>query len=223
MEGPCLPGSGNETPAPTDSPAQPKYAAASKTPMSAALKERLRKTRRSFQSVSIAKRPKVNPVEDNLRVSPEFSQKQNEPEEKSPEVPEKATFSEAIASENSPCASPCREVNTVINPACELSPVADSRHHELLEKKRLIKEIQEKEELLRRLKMVKMYRTKNDLDELQNLIHKWRNVSQMLLYELQTALSTDGRKLSLTELMDNFGFDDELLHYSRADEDFIDP
>ncbi|XP_043911893.1 swi5-dependent recombination DNA repair protein 1 homolog [Protopterus annectens] len=223
MDGPCSVGSGNDVPTKFDSPAQPKYAAASKTPMSAALKERLRKTRRSFQSVSLAKRLKVNADEDDLKVSPEFSQKQNEHEEKSPEVPGKAEFSEAVASENSHCASPCCEIKEVGNPAFELSLVADSSHHELLEKKRLMKEIQEKEELLRRLKMVKTYRSKNDLNELQALIQKWRNVSQTLLYELQTALSADGRKLSLTELIDNFGIDDELLHYNRADEDFMDP
>lgn len=43
-----------------------------------------------------------------------------------------------------------------------------------------------------------------------------------MLYELQSALSTDGKKLSITELIDNFGLDDQLLHYIRTEEDFTD-
>lgn len=43
-----------------------------------------------------------------------------------------------------------------------------------------------------------------------------------MLYDLQTASSTDGKKLSLTELIDCFGLDDKLLHYIRTEEDFED-
>lgn len=63
----------------------------------------------------------------------------------------------------------------------------------------------------------------NNLTELQSLIVKWRGSSQIMLYELQSALSTDGKKFSITELIDNFGLDDQLLHYIRTEEDFTDP
>ncbi|XP_069719953.1 swi5-dependent recombination DNA repair protein 1 homolog isoform X3 [Phaenicophaeus curvirostris] len=97
-----------------------------------------------------------------------------------------------------------------------------SQQPPLEEKARLLKQVQEKEELLRRLKMVKMYRSKNNLSELQALIVKWRNSTQLMLYELQSAFSADGKKVSLTQLIDSFGLEDQLLHYSRTEEDFVD-
>lgn len=62
----------------------------------------------------------------------------------------------------------------------------------------------------------------NNPTELRSLISKWRCSSQAMLYELQSSLSTDSRKLSLTQLIDNFGLDDKLLHYVRTEEDFTD-
>lgn len=88
------------------------------------------------------------------------------------------------------------------------------------EKTKLLKQVEEKEDLLRRLKLVKMYRSKNDLSELQSLITKWRRCSQLLLYELQSAASE--KKLSLTQLIDHYGLDDQLLHYNRSEEEFVD-
>lgn len=44
-----------------------------------------------------------------------------------------------------------------------------------------------------------------------------------MLYELQSAFSADGKKVSLTQLIDTFGLEDQLLHYSRTEEDFVDP
>ena len=76
--------------------------------------------------------------------------------------------------------------------------------HELnKEKAKLMKQIQEKEDLLRRLKLVKMYRSKNDLSQLRLSIEKWRSCSQQLLYELQSAMSEENKKLSLTQLIRN--------------------
>lgn len=62
----------------------------------------------------------------------------------------------------------------------------------------------------------------NNLSELQALIVKWRNSTQLMLYELQSAFSADGKKVSLTQLIDTFGLEDQLLHYSRTEEDFVD-
>lgn len=62
----------------------------------------------------------------------------------------------------------------------------------------------------------------NDLSQLQLLIKKWRSCSQLLLYELQSAMSEENKKLSLTQLIDHYGLDDKLLHYSRNEEEFID-
>lgn len=62
----------------------------------------------------------------------------------------------------------------------------------------------------------------NNPDELQSLIAKWRSSSQAMLYELQSTLSTDGKKLRLSQLIDSFGLDDQLLHYNRTEDDFTD-
>ena len=43
----------------------------------------------------------------------------------------------------------------------------------------------------------------NDLSQLQLLIEKWRSCSQQLLYELQSAMSEENKKLSLTQLIRN--------------------
>lgn len=61
----------------------------------------------------------------------------------------------------------------------------------------------------------------NDLSQLQLLIEKWRSCSQQLLYELQSAMSEENKKLSLTQLIDHYGLDDKLLHYNRNEEEFI--
>lgn len=62
----------------------------------------------------------------------------------------------------------------------------------------------------------------NNLSELQTLIAKWRSSTQLMLYELQSAFSADGKKVSLSQLIDSFGLEDQLLHYSRTEEDFVD-
>lgn len=85
----------------------------------------------------------------------------------------------------------------------------------------MIRQVEEKEDLLRRLKLVKMYRIKNDVTELENLIKKWRKCGQRLLCELQSIMSEDeDEKLTLTELIDFYGIDDNLLHYNRSEEEF---
>ncbi|NXN07565.1 SFR1 protein, partial [Indicator maculatus] len=190
--------------------------------MSAALRERLRKTRRSFTAnFTVPKRLKIDTEEKDCADSdkgcpPEASTdcsrllvSSKKPEEKGIE----RTCFESPLQESDLCGS------------AENSDVrqADlSQEQSLEEKLRLVKQVQEKEELLRRLKLVKMYRSKNNLPELQALIAKWRSGTQLMLYDLQSAFSADGRKVSLTQLIDTFGLEDQLLHYSRTDEDFVD-
>ncbi|MED6294763.1 hypothetical protein CHARACLAT_024496 [Characodon lateralis] len=85
---------------------------------------------------------------------------------------------------------------------------------------RLRKEVKEKTETLRRLKLVKMYRSKNNLTQLQTLIDKWRSCAQAALYELQSEFPVEGRKADLSELIDLFGLDDSILCFDRAEGDF---
>lgn len=60
----------------------------------------------------------------------------------------------------------------------------------------------------------------NDLAQLQTLIDKWRSCAQAALYELQSDAHTDGRKADLSELIDLFGLDDDILHFNRTEEEF---
>lgn len=44
-----------------------------------------------------------------------------------------------------------------------------------------------------------------------------------MLYELQTALTTENKKISLTQLIESYGLDEKLLCYNRTEEDFEEP
>ncbi|KAJ6669119.1 hypothetical protein lerEdw1_007928 [Lerista edwardsae] len=201
-----------------------------KQPMSATLRERLKKTRRTFNATcTVAKRLKINEetcstYEERVS-STEKSHSMLQDEGKCLEKNSDETLClKNVLPETEHCVTECTGYSkTLSNSPQVLSSGTVCRQWELWEEKtKLVKQIQEKEELLRRLQLVKMYRSKNNLVELQSLIAKWRSSSQAMLYELQSTLSTDGKKLSLTQLIDNFGLDDQLLHYIRTEEDFID-
>jgi len=91
---------------------------------------------------------------------------------------------------------------------------------ELLARKQdLIKSIQEKEDSLRKLKLVKMYRNKNDLTQLQVLIDKWRTVSQEAAERLLSKIKLDPLP-TMSQLLSNLQVDKALIHYSEEDEGF---
>ncbi|KAM4852373.1 swi5-dependent recombination DNA repair protein 1 homolog isoform 2-T2 [Thomomys bottae] len=197
-------------------PPSPHTNSLGKQPMSATLRERLRKSRSSFSSYcSVVKRLKVENEENDEAVlerqvsstgQNSFKPIDNESEEN--------MFSYECDS---------KAFGTGSCTALQDDFVNENPKRGLKEEKaQLVKQIQEKEELLRRLKLVKMYRSKNDLSQLQLLIKKWRNSSQLLLYELQSAMSEENKKLSLTQLIDHYGLDDKLLHYNRSEEEFLD-
>ncbi|XP_014739242.1 PREDICTED: swi5-dependent recombination DNA repair protein 1 homolog [Sturnus vulgaris] len=207
---------------PKDSGAAPAQGTNSgKQQMSAALRERLRKTRRSFNaSFTVAKRLKIDTEKDTAGADtgclPETSTDCSRLQGGSESLEGNGTGHKCFTSpsqESDPCAS-AENLNVL--------QVDLGQQQSLEEKVKLVKQVQEKEELLRRLKLVKMYRSKNNLSELQALIVKWRSSTQLMLYELQSAFSADGKKVSLTQLIDTFGLEDQLLHYSRTEEDFVD-
>ncbi|KAM5142180.1 swi5-dependent recombination DNA repair protein 1 homolog isoform 1-T2 [Mantella aurantiaca] len=179
-----------------------------KQPMSASLRERLRKTRRSFTSpCTVAKRLKIDCEESEIPWPCAG--------DLSPRSSIVLTHTVASSADNSPSQCPI---------SVEASTPTTSRYGDrqdlLQEKKRLLKRVNEKEDIIRRLNMVKLYRSKNNLNELQSLIEKWRKGSQLLLHELQTALTTENKKISLTTLIESYGLDEKLLCYSRTEEDF---
>ncbi|XP_072335859.1 swi5-dependent recombination DNA repair protein 1 homolog [Scyliorhinus torazame] len=225
------PGSDVQTAAPSNM--------AAKTPMSASLRERLKKTRRSFNSPFIVpKRLKIDcQSEGGGSTNPDTDgSKSQTPDEaccvdsgvttgteslcnkKADEQPETSVMGECLRSH---CTA-ARNIQTPpVSPSFNISSVIPEQQQLLEEKEQLQRKVREKEEILRRLKMVQMYRAKNNLEELGSLIEKWRKSSQTLLYELQMALSTDS-KPTLTQLIDNLAVEDRLLHYNRLEEDFTD-
>ncbi|XP_036683705.1 swi5-dependent recombination DNA repair protein 1 homolog isoform X3 [Balaenoptera musculus] len=219
---PSTPQAGANTPS-------PRTSSSGKQPMSATLRERLRKTRFSFNSCyGVVKRLKVESEENDQT----FSEKPApSTEENCLEFQENFKHTDSEFEESTYLKNTFKNINACASKSLDSESSSDLRNdfmnenlpkHGLnKEKAKLVKQIQEKEDLLRRLKLVKMYRSKNDLSQLQMLIKKWRSCSQLLLYELQSAMSEENKKLSLTQLIDHYGLDDKLLHYNRNEEEFI--
>lgn len=128
--------------------------------MSAALRERLRKTRRLFNAnFTVAKRLKIDPEEKDTAGAvteclPETSADCSRLQDGSENLEGNGTGHTCFTSpsqESDPCGS--AENSDVLQ-------VDLGQQQSLEEKVKLEKQVQEKEELLRRLKMVKMYRSK---------------------------------------------------------------
>uniref|UniRef100_A0A3Q3MU30 Swi5-dependent recombination DNA repair protein 1 homolog n=1 Tax=Mastacembelus armatus TaxID=205130 RepID=A0A3Q3MU30_9TELE len=174
--------------------------------LSSSLKERLKRTRRSFTSpFSVAKRLCVVDLkEDDQQVSADPQETVN---------PQLIKHCVDVNSNEAKLGS-----ERFSGPFSEPAQGPSQDFAQKLDQVR--KEVKDKTETLRRLKMVKMYRSKNDLTQLQTLIDKWRSCAQAALYELQSEVPIDGRKASLSELIDLFGLDDSILHFDRTEEDF---
>nr|Q6TXG9.1 RecName: Full=Swi5-dependent recombination DNA repair protein 1 homolog; AltName: Full=Liver regeneration-related protein LRRGT00030; AltName: Full=Meiosis protein 5 homolog [Rattus norvegicus]AAQ96243.1 LRRGT00030 [Rattus norvegicus] len=192
-------------------------------PMSGTLKERLKKARASSQPFcSVVKRIKVENEENDQTLSEpgESSKEENcskaqESLENKDNEPEKESSEDKNTSES-------KSLDTGSSSVLQKDSTEKTIKQTLKEEKaKLTRQVQEKEDLLRRLKLVKMYRIKNDVTELEDLIKKWRRCGQRLLCELQSIMSEDeDEKLTLTELIDYYGIDDKLLHYNRTEEEF---
>uniref|UniRef100_A0A3Q0R5H2 Swi5-dependent recombination DNA repair protein 1 homolog n=1 Tax=Amphilophus citrinellus TaxID=61819 RepID=A0A3Q0R5H2_AMPCI len=171
--------------------------------LSASLRERLKRSRRSFISpLSVAKRLCVD---DEEKKGQQVSADSREPVNNPPVILGSVDVNRNEERTGSETSGP--------GPKPIQCPSGDFAQ-------RLRKEVKDKTETLRRLKMVKMYRSKNDLTHLQTLIDKWRSCAQAALYELQSEITIDGRKASLSELIDLFSLDDSILHFDRTEEDF---
>lgn len=174
--------------------------------LSSALRERLKRSRRSFTSpCSVAKRLCVDGEDGGRQVAARQRQTDGNPSPVAPGLDANGNVANSPREGIPGCATKVEQSSSV--ETCELLPL-------------LRKEVKEKMETLRRLKMVKMYRSKNDLIQLQALIDKWRSCAQAALYELQSDVTIDGGKAGLSDLIDLFGMDDGILHFDRMKEDF---
>ncbi|XP_016313436.1 swi5-dependent recombination DNA repair protein 1 homolog [Sinocyclocheilus anshuiensis] len=163
-------------------------------PMSSSLKEKLKRSRHSFRSpLSMVKRLKI---EDD-----------SQPQTSQPGDRETDTDVHRNMREQRDCSHHTAE---------------PAQKHLIQQCEELRKAVKEKSETLRRLKMAKMYRTKNDLTQLQRLIDKWRSCAQSVLCELQSEIPSEGKQVSLSQLIGSLGLDDKILHFDRTEEDFTD-
>eukprot|EP00058_Branchiostoma_floridae_P002635 XP_002588123.1 hypothetical protein BRAFLDRAFT_87644 [Branchiostoma floridae] len=87
----------------------------------------------------------------------------------------------------------------------------------LAEKQKLQDVIDQNEEKLRRLNLIKHH--KADLSKLQQLIVKWQQVSQQVLLQLQERAPADQRP-TLGQLMDHMGIDENILQLDREQDCF---
>ncbi|RDD46373.1 Swi5-dependent recombination DNA repair protein 1-like protein [Trichoplax sp. H2] len=90
----------------------------------------------------------------------------------------------------------------------------------LQSKAKLLQIIQEKEDKLRKLKLVKMYHTKTNLDDLDQLILKWRSISQDVAQQLHEKIQIEPRP-TMAQFLDAYHIDRNLIQYSADDEAFV--
>ncbi|XP_071336504.1 swi5-dependent recombination DNA repair protein 1 homolog [Trachinotus anak] len=175
--------------------------------LSSSLKERLKRSRRSFTSpLSVAKRLCVDDLEEGgQQVSADSRENVISP----------PLITHNVDVNRNDVWSGSERFSEPIPKPTHLSPKDLTQQQDQLRK-----EVKDKIETLRRLKMVKMYRSKNDLTQLQTLIDKWRSCAQAALCELQSDVLVEERRASLSELIDLFGLDDGILHFDRTEEDF---
>lgn len=128
-------------------------------PMSASLRDRLKKSRRSFNApLSVAKRLKVDPEEDNRTDSAEVKETENAD----------MSNNELCETDHKTCITGNQTGKLATREGAPVSEVpGDGREPEqcdLLQlRDTLRREVREKTETLRRLKMAKMYRRKVEI------------------------------------------------------------
>jgi protein subunit release factor A len=87
------------------------------------------------------------------------------------------------------------------------------------EKKKLTTELSEKEDCLHKLQLVKLYRSKNNLDQLERLIEKWREASQEAAADL-IGMTTADPPPTMAEMLNYLHINPLDIHYSVEDQEF---
>ncbi|KAL0964461.1 hypothetical protein UPYG_G00324150 [Umbra pygmaea] len=169
-----------------------------KQQMSSSLKERLKRSRRSFTSpVSVVKRLKIDEDEEQKPTDKQMN----------------------AANRGSTPPRDSTDTRKAEPSGCLPEPSQSTDLLQLRDQLRI--DVRDRTETLRRLKMVEMYRSKNDLTQLRVLIDKWRSCCQAALYDLQSDFPVDGKKASISQLIHLFGLEEGILHFDRNEEDFI--
>lgn len=185
------------------------------TPQSSRLRERLKRNRHSFISplLSNKKKPKLDKEEDNnpvsdegIRGKPEFSQADSH--HVTQDLGASSSLSKMSNKKENEDERECHQDET--SSCVELL---------LAEKKSLEAQLTRKRETLRKLRMVKTYHGKNDLQNLSQLTTQWREVAQEAA-EVLLGYNTHQPCPSMAQLLEHFHIDPELIHYSIQDETF---
>lgn len=104
------------------------------------------------------------------------------------------------------------------------SPREDKEIHQKLQQVRA--RIREKEEVLRKLNMVKVYRTKRETQDLDIVTSQWLRVCQEALQDLRVKVrevrtqDTGEEELTLKSLIDNLGIDTQLIQLDETEDCF---
>jgi hypothetical protein len=61
----------------------------------------------------------------------------------------------------------------------------------------------------------------NNLDELDELVSKWRTASQLAAHELCNHMGTEGKRPTVRELLTHFQIDHDVIGYSEEDDEFV--
>ncbi|XP_072178045.1 swi5-dependent recombination DNA repair protein 1 homolog [Diadema setosum] len=85
-------------------------------------------------------------------------------------------------------------------------------------RKELQRRVAEKEDICRKLRMVKMYRAKNDLNALQELIDMWREACQSAIVRLYE--KHPDPKPSLGDFISGCRLDKDLINFNDDEETF---
>ncbi|XP_061171323.1 swi5-dependent recombination DNA repair protein 1 homolog [Saccostrea echinata] len=93
----------------------------------------------------------------------------------------------------------------------------DSKN-KIIEKSKLQSMIKEREDVLRKLKLVQFYQHKHDLEKMEELIRKWRCVCQEGLVDLLNLMPEP--RPELTELIDHLGIDHKMIGYDKEEQSF---
>lgn len=86
--------------------------------------------------------------------------------------------------------------------------------------------VKEKEEVVRKLRLVKMYRTKWETQDLDTITNQWLRVCQEALEDLRVKVRDMGRvetgkeELTLQALISNLGLDAQLLQLNESEDSF---
>ncbi|CAB3996346.1 Hypothetical predicted protein [Paramuricea clavata] len=92
-------------------------------------------------------------------------------------------------------------------------------YKEANEKKELESVLRKKEDTLRKLKLVKMYRAKNNLTDLEELIEKWRSICQQAAEDLYGKFN-QANTLTMGKFLDGLRVKHDLIRYSEDEEAF---